>query len=188
MRARMAAAVCACLLGLCAAGEDALTNADIVRLTGARLAPVAPAPAAQPKAIPGSTFRDSLDSGGEGPETVVIPAGRFGMGCLSNDADCFTDQTPVRQVTIPAPFALSMHEVTFEDYDRFAYPYKVDDRSWGRGSWARHEGVDELLSEFALAHVEGSRTVAAYVRDDLLEKRHAVMQAWSDYVTRARGN
>ena len=26
--------------------------------------------------------------------------------------------------------------------------------------WARHEGVDEL-SEFALAHVEGSKTVAA---------------------------
>ena len=48
--------------------------------------------------------------------------------------------------------------------------------------WARHEGVDEILSEFALAHVEGSKTVAAYARDDLLEKRRPVMQAWSDYV------
>ena len=48
--------------------------------------------------------------------------------------------------------------------------------------WARHEGVDELLSEFALAHVEGSRTVAAYARDDLLEKRRPVMQAWSGVV------
>ena len=44
------------------------------------------------------------------------------------------------------------------------------------------EGVDELLSEFALAHVEGSKTVAAYARDDLLEKRRPVMQAWSDYL------
>ena len=52
--------------------------------------------------------------------------------------------------------------------------------------WARHEGVDELLSEFALAHVEGSKTVAAYARDDLLEKRRPVMQAWSDLVLRAR--
>ena len=41
--------------------------------------------------------------------------------------------------------------------------------------------MDELLSEFALAHVEGSATVAAYARDDLLEKRHPVMQAWSDF-------
>ena len=48
--------------------------------------------------------------------------------------------------------------------------------------WAHHEGVDELPSEFALAHVEGSKTVAAYVRDDLMEKRHPVMQAWSDFV------
>ena len=48
--------------------------------------------------------------------------------------------------------------------------------------WARHEGVDELLSEFALAHVEGSKTVTAYARDDLLEKRRPVMQAWSDLV------
>ena len=47
--------------------------------------------------------------------------------------------------------------------------------------WARHEGADEILSEFALAHVEGSKTVAAYARGDLLEKRRPVMQAWSDF-------
>ena len=50
--------------------------------------------------------------------------------------------------------------------------------------WARHEGVDELLSEFALAHVEGSKTVAAYARDDLLDKRRPVMQAWCDLILR----
>ena len=50
--------------------------------------------------------------------------------------------------------------------------------------WVRHEDVDELLSEFALAHVEGSRNVATYARDDLLEKRRPVMQAWSDFVLR----
>ncbi|MDE0450804.1 MAG: integrase arm-type DNA-binding domain-containing protein [Gammaproteobacteria bacterium] len=46
--------------------------------------------------------------------------------------------------------------------------------------WAREHDVDELLSEFALAHVEGSATVAAYARDDLLEKRRPVMQGWAD--------
>ncbi len=39
----------------------------------------------------------------------------------------------------------------------------------------------------ALAHVEGSKTVRAYARDDLLEKRRAVMQAWADYVCRPQG-
>ena len=52
--------------------------------------------------------------------------------------------------------------------------------------WARHEGVDELLSEFALAHVEGSRTVAAYARDDLLERRRPVMQGWFEFVAQDR--
>ena len=49
--------------------------------------------------------------------------------------------------------------------------------------WAREHDVDELLSEFALAHVEGSATVAAYARDDLLEKRRPVMQAWADCIS-----
>ena len=58
------------------------------------------------------------------------------------------------------------------------------DRASGHGfrssfkDWARQHDVDELLSEFALAHVEGSATVAAYARDDLLEKRRPVMQRW----------
>jgi len=46
--------------------------------------------------------------------------------------------------------------------------------------WAREYEIDETLSEFALAHVEGSATVAAYARDDLLEKRRPMMQAWGD--------
>lgn len=49
--------------------------------------------------------------------------------------------------------------------------------------WARNHDVGETLSEFALAHVEGSATVRAYAHDDLLEKRRPVMQAWADYVS-----
>ena len=48
--------------------------------------------------------------------------------------------------------------------------------------WARDTSVDELLSEFALAHVEGSATVAAYARSDQLEQRRPIMQAWADHV------
>ena len=91
------------------------------------------APRPQPPTDPGSTFREALRSGGKGPEMVVIPAGRFRMGCSSNDDHCFDEERPVHQVTIPEPFALSVHEVSFEDYDRFAYPHKVDDEGWGRG-------------------------------------------------------
>ena len=47
--------------------------------------------------------------------------------------------------------------------------------------WARENGVDEKVSEFALAHAEGSATVAAYARTDLFEQRVATMQAWADH-------
>ena len=48
--------------------------------------------------------------------------------------------------------------------------------------WSRNHGVGHELSELCLAHVEGSKTVQAYARDDLLEKRRPVMQRWADYL------
>ena len=53
----------------------------------------------------------------------------------------------------------------------------------GRSLPDRKQDVDELLSEFALAHVEGSAMVAGYARDKLLEKRRPVMQWWADRVS-----
>ena len=101
----------------------------------ARAAPqaVPTAPAAPAPVIPavGSSFRDQLSGGGEGPEMVVIPAGRFRMGDLSGTG--FDREKPVHEVVMARPFALSKYEVTFADYDKFTHPNKVDDRGWGRG-------------------------------------------------------
>ena len=101
----------------------------------ARAAPqaVPTVPAASAPVIPaaGSSFRDRLSSGGEGPEMVVITAGRFSMGCVSG-RHCYNEK-PVHEVVIAKPFALSKYEVTFEDYDRFTHPNKVSDWGWGRG-------------------------------------------------------
>ena len=78
-----------------------------------------------------SGFRDTLRSGGHGPEMMVIPAGRFLMGCVSG-SDC-DDEKPVHEVVIARPFAMSKYEVTFADYDRFTSPNQVKDAGWGRG-------------------------------------------------------
>ena len=66
-----------------------------------------------------------LASGGNGPEMVVVPAGSFGY----KHAGVY----PAREVAIPLPFALSVYEVTFDDYDRFARQQRVSDEGWGRG-------------------------------------------------------
>ena len=86
----------------------------------------------------GEVFTDALRSGGRGPAMVTIPAGAFRMGCLANDDDCFDDDQPVHEVTIGRPFALSVYEVTFAEWDACAaaagcdgYPW---DEGWGRGS------------------------------------------------------
>ena len=85
-----------------------------------------------PAPQPGDTFSDALQAGGSGPAMVVIPAGSFRMGCVSGPY-CVDNEKPVHTVTITQPFAVSKYEVTFEDYDRFTYPNKVDDEGWGRG-------------------------------------------------------
>ena len=92
----------------------------------------APSLPTAPARRPGETLSDALSSGGQGPEMVVVPAGRFQMGCVSGQ-DCFDEEFPLHDVTIPQAFAVSKYEVTFEDYDRFTYPNRVDDEGWGRG-------------------------------------------------------
>lgn len=73
-----------------------------------------PPPASTPEA-----FSDALSSGGSGPEMVVVPAGRFRMGCAWSAA-CHMDGAPEREVKFSAPFGLSKHEVTRGEFARFA--------------------------------------------------------------------
>ena len=84
----------------------------------------------------GTTFTDSLSSGGTTPLMVVIPAGSFRMGCL-NPGNCTSNELPVHDVNIPR-FALSMYEVTFDEWDACVDAggcrYRPDDRGWGRGN------------------------------------------------------
>ena len=99
----------------------------------------------------GQVFRDCAVC----PEMVVLPAGRFRMGCVSG-AFCFDDELPVREVRLSS-FALSKHEVTFAEYDRFAAATgrdPPDDRDWGRGrrpvigvSWEDAAAYADWLSE-----------------------------------------
>ncbi len=83
--------------------------------------------AAQETIAEGS-FSDTLSSGGQGPEMVILPAGSFRMGCLAPYApdgyvpeDCqsvrFSHSLPAHEVRIPQPFGLSKYEVTFGEWD-----------------------------------------------------------------------
>ena len=90
-----------------------------------------------PRLEPIRAFRDSLADGGEGPLMVVLPAGSFRMGCLNDDGDCFGDEQPVHEVTLPNDFAMAVYAVSFAEYDRYLQVTRArrpDDQGWGRGN------------------------------------------------------
>lgn len=67
------------------------------------------------------------------PELVTVSAGTFMMG----SEDGYSDEQPIRAVHVEQPFYLSKTEITFEQYDGFAYytgrQLPVDE-GWGRGT------------------------------------------------------
>ncbi|NVK39826.1 MAG: SUMF1/EgtB/PvdO family nonheme iron enzyme [Oceanospirillaceae bacterium] len=100
-------------------------------------------------------FRDELRDGGFGPEMVALPAGSFVIGSDSKLAD--DNERPPQRIEITHGVALARHEVTFEQYDRFADATgrpRPDDNGWGRGdqpvinvSWRDAQAYARWLSE-----------------------------------------
>ncbi len=91
-------------------------------------------PAAQ-RLAPGGTFRDRLRSGGEGPLMVVVPPGSFVMGSPADEPERSGDEGPPHEVRLAQPFALGVHAVTFDDYDRYVAARggrQPADGGWGR--------------------------------------------------------
>jgi formylglycine-generating enzyme required for sulfatase activity len=83
---------------------------------------------------PGTVFRDRLKRATEGPEMVVIPAGKFRMGDIQSKHG--KDELPVREVIVKQSFAMGRYEVTFDQYDEFAKATGralPEDEGFGRG-------------------------------------------------------
>jgi len=84
--------------------------------------------------VAGKVFQDRLQDGSDGPEMVLIPAGRFQMGDIQRSGA--SDEKPVHWVSVK-PFAIGKYEVTFAEYDKFAEATgrkKPSDQGWGRGN------------------------------------------------------
>ena len=48
---------------------------------------------------------------------VIIPAGKFMMGCSAEDPDCNADEKPLHRVSITQPFELGKYQVTQAEYE-----------------------------------------------------------------------
>jgi len=79
------------------------------------------------------SFRERLRGGGDAPLMVELPAADFMMGSQGKSLN--GDEGPRHKVSL-SRFAISKHEVTFADYDRFARATGArlpHDEAWGRG-------------------------------------------------------
>ena len=89
---------------------------------------------AEPERAEFEVFRDTLKSGGKGPEMVVLPTGRFRMGDLNGNGE--DNEKPVRTVTIGRPIAIGKYEVTVGQFRRFvtatAYQTEAERNTGGR--------------------------------------------------------
>ena len=82
---------------------------------------------------PSKVFRDCDVA----PKMTVLPPGKFWMGSPDSEAYRRRDEGPQREVTIPAPFAVGVFEVTFEQWDTCVRMggcdgLVADDEGWGR--------------------------------------------------------
>lgn len=83
---------------------------------------------------PGKSFQDCSVC----PAMMVVPAGTYWQGSDESSALSLNMEKPRRQVTITAPFAVSIHEVTMAEWDACfddnGCTSRPDDNGWGRGT------------------------------------------------------
>jgi formylglycine-generating enzyme required for sulfatase activity len=102
--------------------------------------------------LPRQVFSEKLAGGGNAPELVVVPYGRFRMGGSDADAHPQKQELPAHPVEFRRGFAIARNETTVADFGRFvaATHYRSSATRIGHstvydekgGAFAEHEGVD----------------------------------------------
>ena len=121
--------------------EDTTIRAELRRVRSEAAPPTAPDHAV------GDVFRDRLESGGEGPPLVALPAGRYFMGSPQGEVGRADTEGPRQAVDVPS-FAIGEREITRGEFARFT-------EATGYRTSAERSGSCELSVDFEYVAVEG---------------------------------
>ncbi len=117
---------------------------------------------AQALGLTAAAFAHRLRDGGQGPEMLVIPAGRFLMGSPASETERFDEEGPQHSITFAHPFAIGRYAVTFVEYDAFCTKTgrsKPGDEGWGRDQRpAINVSWDDALAYCAWLSAQTGRT------------------------------
>ena len=89
---------------------------------------------------PGESFREPLAAGGDGPDMVVLPHGRFQMGSPEDEAGREEPEGPRHAIEFTRGFALARAETTVGEFRRFV-------EATGYRSLAERQGRSTLYDE-----------------------------------------
>jgi formylglycine-generating enzyme required for sulfatase activity len=102
--------------------------------------------------LPSQVFSEKLAVGGNAPEMVIVPYGKFRMGAGEDDAQKQEAESPQHEVAFRRGFAIARNETTVAEFGRFvaATRYRSTATRSGHsvvydekgGAFAEHEGVD----------------------------------------------
>jgi len=118
-------------------------TAEVIARLTALLSKKKPEP--KKKRKPGDIFRDHLKNGGEGPEMVVIAAGRFRMGDITGNGS--SGEKPVHEVSVNS-FAMGRYLITVGEFRQFveATKYKTEAET-GDGAYVRKDGKWQTVKD-----------------------------------------
>ena len=140
----------------------------------------------------GVEFSDEIKSGGRGPAMIAIAPGRFLMGCVSGilcsdeawipPRERATSSTPVHEVNIERPYALSVHEITRGEFELFV-------RRTGYSTDAEIGGINSIRRCIGLSETDWSKFTEHTWEEPGFEQRGdhpAVCVSWNDATEYAR--
>lgn len=155
----------------------------------------------------GKAHRDTLISGGQSPEVMLVPAGQFMMGSPEDEPGRYANESPQHYVNIAQSFLLGLTEVTVAQFRQFvqATDYQTDgerdsgsffrDASAEKGRWRLsqhmnwrldHEG-NPSLDDNPVVHVSwnDAQTYLAWLSEETGKHYRLPSEAELEYVNRA---